>query len=141
MLEGRNTPGKWKDDITVLLYKKGDPGLVANHRPIGLKRSIYKLWTSVVTRILTDYIEEKGLLSKAQAGFRRQKRTHHQMQRLILALEDAKLSKSNTQVLYVDFVDAVGSVDHTRLHEIMGAMGIPQYAIDLINETYTRGQA
>ena len=54
MWKYRCTPTQWKDDNTVLLYKKGDPGGVQNHRPIGLKRTIYRsLWTATVTRILT----------------------------------------------------------------------------------------
>jgi len=36
------TPQAWKESVTSLLYKKGDPYLVANFRPIGMA----KLWTS-----------------------------------------------------------------------------------------------
>ena len=32
MLAEGVTPDQWKDDVTVLLYKKGDPGKVENHR-------------------------------------------------------------------------------------------------------------
>jgi hypothetical protein len=37
-------------------------------------------------------------------------------------------------VLYVDFTDAFGSVDHARLHCIMESMGIPGDAIAVINK-------
>eukprot|EP00976_Prorocentrum_cordatum_P050983 1029698-Prorocentrum_minimum.AAC.1 len=91
------TPNRWKDDITVLLYKKGDPSQVTNHRPIGLKRTVYKLWTSTVTRVLSDYVECKSILGEEQAGFRRGRQTTHHLQRLIMAMEDAKISKRNIQ--------------------------------------------
>ena len=134
------TPPQWKDDNTILLYKKGDLAVVQNHRPIGLKRTIYKLWTSatVTTRVLTGYIDEHTLIGEAQAGFRTGRNTTHQLQRLRLALEDAKLTKSDIQVVYVDFTDAFGSVDHARLHCIMESMGIPGDAVDMVKDLYQR---
>jgi hypothetical protein len=69
----------------VLLYKKGDPAEIKNHRPIGLKRAVYKLWTSTVTRVLTDYVETNGVLSDAQEGFRRDRSTVRQLHRLSMA--------------------------------------------------------
>ena len=53
-----------------------------------------------------------------------------------MAMEDAQLTKSDTQVLYVDFEDAFGSVDHSRLHIIMESMGIPQDTVDIIKDLY-----
>eukprot|EP00959_Pyramimonas_sp_CCMP1952_P296620 6205202-Pyramimonas_sp.AAC.1 len=71
-------------------------------------------------------MESRSILGEEQAGFRRGRRTTHHLQRLIMAMEDAKMSKRNIQVLYVDFVDAFGSVDHTRLRCVMRSMGIPE---------------
>ena len=53
-----------------------------------------------------------------------------------MAMEDAKISKSNIQVLYVDFVDAFGSVDHTRLRHVMRAVGIPEGLIEVVRDLY-----
>ena len=130
------TPTLWKDALTILLYKKDDPFRVENYRPIGLKRTIYKLWTATVTRVLTDYVEENGLLSDAQEGFRRKKSTRNQVSRLSKALEDSILTDRNIYVLYVDFVDAFGSVDHARLGAIMEAMGIPDDAVRVVRNLY-----
>jgi hypothetical protein len=130
------TPSQWKEDNIILLYKKGDPSVVQNHRPIGLKRTIYKLWTATITRVLTGYIEKHALIGEAQAGFRTGRSTTHQLQRLRSALEDAKLTKSDIQVLYVDFTDAFGSVDHARLHCIMESTGIPGDAVDMVKDLY-----
>eukprot|EP00959_Pyramimonas_sp_CCMP1952_P119023 2488416-Pyramimonas_sp.AAC.1 len=46
------------------------------------------------------------------------------------------LTDRNIHVLYVDFVDAFGSVDHARLHCIMQAMGIPRDAVRLVEDLY-----
>eukprot|EP00959_Pyramimonas_sp_CCMP1952_P423077 8862487-Pyramimonas_sp.AAC.2 len=53
-----------------------------------------------------------------------------------MAMEDAKMSKSNIQVLYVDFVDAFGNVDHTRLRHVMRAMGVPKGLIEVVQDLY-----
>jgi len=58
MWKHSHTPQVWKNDHTVLLCKKADPGIVQNHRPIGLKRTIYKLWIATVTTVLTSYLEK-----------------------------------------------------------------------------------
>ncbi len=37
------TPPTWLRSHTILLYKKGDPTLLDNYRPIKLANAIYKL--------------------------------------------------------------------------------------------------
>ena len=130
------TPKLWKDSTTILLYKKDDPSQIANNRPIWLKRTIYKLWTTTVTRVLTDYVENNDIIGPAQEGFRRKKSTRNQIHRLSKAMEDALTTDNNIHVLYVDFVDAFGSVDHARLHAILEAMGIPTDAVNIIRDLY-----
>jgi len=53
------------------------------------------LWTRLVTNTLYEYAEAHSLLSTTQAllvaGFRNQKDTIHQLQNVIMSLEDAKL--------------------------------------------------
>jgi hypothetical protein len=68
MWKHKCTPSQWKDENTILLYKKGDPSVVQNHRPIGLKRTIYKLWTTTITRVLAGYIDEHDLIGEAQGA-------------------------------------------------------------------------
>ena len=62
----RAIPSRWKSSDTVLLYKKGDPTKVSNYRPIGLMCTVYKLYTSIVTEVLTDYAEARGMLHLGQ---------------------------------------------------------------------------
>ena len=44
----KQIPPSWKISLTILLYKKGDPSLLTNHRPIALANTIYKLFTSTL---------------------------------------------------------------------------------------------
>ena len=54
-LEGY-TPPEWTTSRTCLIYKKGDPTLLDNYRPIALAVTIYKLWTSIVTDIASNFV-------------------------------------------------------------------------------------
>ena len=109
------TPSTWKQALTVLLYKKDDPHAVKNYRPIGLLTSVYKLWSAVITKCLSAFVEEHDMLSEVQEGFREERNTVRQLQRLTMMMEDAKLTGSPLYVLYVDFVNAFGSIDHKLL--------------------------
>ena len=64
------TPPTWLQSHTILLYKKGDPTLLDNYRPITLANAIYKLWTTCIVILATDYIESRKILTLEQEGFR-----------------------------------------------------------------------
>ena len=42
-------PDFWKGGLIKLLYKKGDPTLCKNYRPVVLLKARYKLYTSILT--------------------------------------------------------------------------------------------
>ena len=132
-----HTPNSWKTSNTILLYKKGDPRIVKNHRPIALARTVYKLWTSMVTTMMSDYAEDRGMLHSSQEGFRRHRNTERQLQVLVGLLEDAKLSKQDIWVLYIDFTNAFGSVDHPRLLAILEDLGFPEDTVRIVKNLYT----
>jgi hypothetical protein len=49
------TPESWKASDTLQFYKKGKISDPANYRPIGIHACIYKLWTKIITTILSGY--------------------------------------------------------------------------------------
>ena len=57
----------------VSLYKKGDPDLQANYRPISLLNILYKIFASILRTRITEGIEKE--LWKTQYGFRANKST------------------------------------------------------------------
>ena len=55
-----------------------------------------------------------------------------QLQILIAALEDARFTNQDIYILYIDFKNAFGSIDHARLLAIMKNLGYPNDVINLI---------
>jgi hypothetical protein len=130
-------PTTWKTSLTILLYKKADPTILTNHRPIALANTIYKLFTSTITAQLANYGEKHQILQNSQEGFRQERCTSQQLQTLIAALEDSKFAHQDIYLLYIDFKNAFGSIDHARLLAIMADLGYPQDAINLIGNIYS----
>jgi len=90
------TPASWKHSNTVLLYKnKGSITQLQQYRRIGLENTMYKLWTRMVTIALADYGERNQIHSISQGGFRAKRMTAHQIELMIMALEDAQQHHQN----------------------------------------------
>ena len=85
---------------------------------------------------MSTYAEERGILHEAQEGFRCHRNTERQLQLLLALLEDAKIAKKDIYLLYIDFTNAFGSVDHPRLIHILGLLGFPPDCIDIIQDIY-----
>ena len=100
---------------TILIDKnKGDETEASSYRPIGLANTLYKLWTRLITNTLYEYAEANSILSTTKAGFRKQKDPIHQLENVIMALEDAKLLHKDIYALIVDFTSAFNTTDHDR---------------------------
>ena len=131
-----HVPDRWKESHKVLLYKKGDPAAVGNYRPIGLLNTVYKLYTAVITDVLAEYAEARGMLSEGQEGFRQARTTARQLQVLTGVIEDSRDRGTDLLVLYVDFVNAFGSVDHRRLLATMRLLGVPEDCLAVVQDLY-----
>jgi hypothetical protein len=66
-----------------------------------LANTLYKLWTRLITNTLYEYAEANSILSTTQAGFHKQKDFIHQLENVIMALEDAKLFHKDIYVFIV----------------------------------------
>jgi hypothetical protein len=108
-----------------------------NHIPIALANTLYKFFTSIIIAQLANYGEKYQILQNNQEGFRQERCTFRQLQTLIAALEDSRLTQQDIYLLYIDFKNAFGSIDHARLLAIMADLSYPQDAINLIDNIYS----
>jgi hypothetical protein len=87
--------------------------------------------------MLSTYGEKNQIPQSSQEGFRQERSTTRQIQTLIAALEDAKLTNQDIYILYIAFKNTFGSIDHARLLTIIEDLGYPLDAIEIIGNTYT----
>ena len=68
-------PSSWKTSLTILLYKKSNPSILTNHKPITLANIIYKFFTSTIIAQLANYGKKYQILQNNQEGIRQERLT------------------------------------------------------------------
>jgi ribonuclease HI len=121
---------------TILLYKKGDQHKVGNYRPIALAQTLYKVYTSCITRILQDYAEVNHMLCPSQCGSRPTRSTSKIFTQYIAAIESAHLTKSDIFSLYVDFSSAFNTIGHQQLLYTLRYFKYPEHIVRVIDALY-----
>ena len=135
--DGGYLPTHLKESVTTLLHKKGYPREPGNYRPIALANTLAETYTMVVQTIVSDFMEENGMLSAGQEGFRPMRHTARQLRLVTSVIEDATLAKRNINLTYVDFSSAFNTVTHAGLLEIMRRKGFPEDAIAAVGAMYS----
>ena len=75
ILESGKFPKLWNHSIISSIFKSGDPNDCNNFRGISVTSCLGKLFTSLLQKRLTDFLEANKLLSFNQGGFRSGYRT------------------------------------------------------------------
>ena len=57
---------------------------------------------------------------------------------MIASLEDAKFSSQDIYMLYIDFTNAFGSIDHVQLLTIMFDLGYLDDVVSLVENIYSK---
>ena len=110
------TPTAWKLAETVMIPKPGkDHTEPANYRPISLLSVLAKLQEKILAFRMSNYFEARGLLSKVQCGFRRNRSTQDQLLRLSQFLTEASNQKHFAYCVSLDVAKAFDSVWHNGL--------------------------
>jgi hypothetical protein len=133
----RQIPTSWKTSLTILLYKKVILlySLTIDQLPLPTPSTNFLL---ALTTILSGYGKKYQILHDSQEGFCAECSTTQQLQIIISALEDTKLTNQDIYLLYIDFKNAFGSADHARLLAIMTDLGYPDDVIHLIGNIYSQ---
>ena len=66
---------KWKKVNIFTIYKKRNPNNPLNYRLIALLYTIYKIYSSLITKRLSDFMERKEAFSSILGSFRRDRST------------------------------------------------------------------
>ncbi len=117
-------PADWKTALVLPLFKKNDPSLVSNYRPISLTSTLCKVMESIIKVNLTDFCFTHNIFSEAQHGFMRGRSTCSQ---LLEAKYDWCVGLDNNavyDVVTIDFRKAFDVIPHDRLISKLADVGI-----------------
>ena len=128
-------PESWRDAITVLIQKDGDPTDPANQRPISLLNSDYKLFTkylneSFVQKHLVDCIPSPQLCSVKGRSI------HDGLILIRDLIEYERSKKGDTLIVALDQRKAFDMVDHDVLIKAMAHFGFSTDIVKLIKMLY-----
>ena len=77
------------------------------------------------------------MLYHSQEGFRQERCTSRQLQTIIAALEDARLTLQDIYILYINFTNAFGLLDNARLLAIMQDLEYLEDVVHLVGNIFT----
>ncbi|KAK3103719.1 hypothetical protein FSP39_021305 [Pinctada imbricata] len=123
-LEISKYPSIWKEANVSPIYKKDDPSLVKNYRPISLLNILGKVMERCIFKHIYNYIVSNNLLTPLQSGFRQKDSTIFQLLDITnqfgKALDDGK----EIRVIFCDISKAFDRVWHLGLIHKLSTFGI-----------------
>ena len=120
----KKLPTEWKHSIITPKFKKGDPSAASNYRPIALTVVCSKIFESIISNELLNYLAKKDLITKHQHAFLKK---HSTTTNLLESLHDWTISFSNKRsvnVAYIDFCRAFDTISHPKIIHKLSAYGI-----------------
>ncbi|MBA3284442.1 MAG: hypothetical protein H0U27_05205 [Nitrosopumilus sp.] len=136
-IEQNHFPEEFKHGRIFLIYKKGNPYVVGNYRPITLLNTCYKLFTTAMNIRLTKVVEENQLLSNEQGGFRKYRSCVNKIRTIINVIDDSRINNNPLHIMAIDFEKAFDSISHEALFQSLEIKGLPPEFISIIKALYT----
>ena len=123
-------PNKLKTAKVIPLYKKDDPLIRDNYRPVSLLTSISKIFEKVAHKQLSKYFADNKLFYKSQYGFRDEHSTEFASLELIDRIINSFENKQSPIAVYMDLSKAFDTLDHNILLQKLNYYGIHGKELD-----------
>ena len=139
LLEQSVAPGQWSATIVTLLFKKGDPTLWGNYRPIAVVQLLSKVYAMILHHRLSAWAESEGVREPAQTGFRPHHATTHHAFVLQHHVTKYKSARKKLYCCFIDFAKAYDSVPRDKLWQRLYDVGIRGRILHSIKSLYDVG--
>ena len=132
-------PAAWRKTKLVVIFKKGDPKLASNYRPIAILPVLYKLFSRMLCDRMVPFVMRQQ--STDQAAYRKGYSTEDHLLAVSLLVEKSKEYNVPVWCALVDFEKAFDSVEHDALLEVLGRQNVPAHYVDLVARLYEKQTA
>ena len=125
-------PDELKIAKVIPLFKKDDPKLLTNYRPISLLPTISKVIEKIIFTQLSTYFNENKLIFDNQYGFRPKHSTEYAALELVDRIITHMDNKEVPINIFLDLSKAFDTIDHTILLAKLRYYGIHDTALLLL---------
>lgn len=123
-LDSGNLPVDWKIANVTPIFKKGQPELPSNYRPISLTSTTGKVLESIITDHIIRHLETNNLFLSTQHGFRKKRSCLTNLLEFFHVIFNEYDKFKSIDLIYLDFQKAFDKVPHIRLMRKVRALGI-----------------
>ena len=134
MWEIESIPSESEIARVVTIYKKSNPDLPENYRPIAILQTIYKIYARLVQNRLAEAIDDR--IWKTQFGFRKNKSTSQPISMLRRIQDYMESSGERITLLFLDWEKAFDEIDHEELIKAIGRFNLPDKIIRIVKSFY-----
>ncbi|OXA61812.1 LINE-1 retrotransposable element ORF2 protein [Folsomia candida] len=139
ILDNGTVPEEWTTILLQPIYKKGDPLLPQNYRPIALAPTILKVFSTIISKRVHDWAVTNNKISKFQAGCKKGMGTQEHLFTLLTLIQSRlRLPKGRLYVTFVDLKSAYDSPGHADLWDVLSNAGMGSKIINVLISLYSR---
>jgi exonuclease III len=131
-------PKSWSTGLICPIYKKGERDDPNNYRGITITNSISKIFTSIMNKRLTQFLEKENSICVEQIGFTKKCSTSDHILVLKTLIDSTKMKHKGLYVCFVDFSKAFDTIWHTGLLYKMCDIGLSSNFVKLMSDMYSQ---
>ena len=136
-IQNQTFPDELKQADIVPIFKKGDPMLKSNYRPISLLPVLSKIFEKIIHIQLSNYFESK--LSKKLCGFREKHSTQHAIFQLVTNIQSWLDDGNFVGMVLMDLSKAYDCIPYDLLIAKLKAYGVENNSLNLL-KSYLSGR-
>jgi hypothetical protein len=127
-------PAPWKLANVHPIYKKNDPALITNYRPVSLLNIISKIFEKIVFKYLYNHLLDNTIITPFQSGFLPGVSTVSQLVEIIHNLHQDESWGKESRIVFLDISKAFDRVWHPGLIFKLKRYGVHGILLDWIND-------
>ena len=121
------------------IFKKGDPQVLGNYRPVSTLPLFGKIFEKIIYNRLHNYLAAKNILYNSQFGFRKNHSTSHAINYSVNSITKELEGGRHVLGIFIDLSKAFDTIDHKKLLKKLYNYGIRGMCYTLL-ENYLSGR-